>query len=460
MTTQPTIDLARASAAETALAVRTGAISALEACDAAIARIEKGDREINAVVVRDFDRARAAAKRVDAQRAKGANDRQHHPLMGVPMTVKESNDVAGLPTTWGMAAFKDLAIKEDAVAVARLKDAGAVILGKTNAPVALADWQAVNPVYGRTLNPHDHARSPGGSSGGAAAAVAARMVSLELGSDIGGSIRVPAHMCGVFGHKPTYGIVPLKGHGFPGTDGAEVPIAAVGPIARTAEDLEIALDAMAGPLPGVGMKLDLKPARHANLKDHRVLVLDEHPACKTASAVRDALNNLAGALDEAGADVVRKVDGLPDLAKAHAAYGQMLIAITTRGAPGAKPIDAHAWMELIDEQYRLMRAWAHVFKDVDVVLTPPFGVPAFPHDDNPNWGERTLMIDGAKTPYGVQVAWPGVATFPNLPATAAPIAKTKEGLPIGVQIMAGAYEDRTSLMFAKLLQQVGLTAAT
>ncbi len=451
--TQPTLDLATASAAETARAVNSGSISALEVCDAAIARIEKTDSEINAVVVRDFERARAQAKRVDQARAKG----ERGALMGVAMTVKESNDVAGLPSTWGMPVFKDLAVTQDSVPVQRLKRAGAVILGKTNAPVALADWQAVNPIYGRTVNPHDHARSPGGSSGGSAAALAARMVPLEMGSDIGGSIRVPAHMCGVFGLKPTYGVVPLKGHGFPGTDGAPVELAVVGPMARTAEDLEIALDVIAGPLPGVGLKLDLPAPRHASLKDYRVLVIDRHPVCATASSVRDALNGLANKLEEAGAHVMSEAD-VPDLAQTLATYVQMLTAITTRGAPGATPIDAHTWMGLLDEQARTQRAWAALFKDIDVVLTPAFGVPAFPHDDNPVWAERTLEIDGKATPYGVQVAWPGVATFPGLPAAAAPIAKTKEGLPIGVQIIANLYEDRTALSFAKLLQQAGFTA--
>jgi amidase len=451
--TEPSLDLASASAAETARAVNSGAISAVEACDAAIARIERTNGEINAVVVRDFERARAQAKRVDQARAKG----ERGALMGVPMTVKESNDVAGLPSTWGMAVFKDLAVTEDSVPVQRLKRAGAVILGKTNAPVALADWQAVNPIYGRTVNPFDHARSPGGSSGGAAAALASRMVPLELGSDIGGSIRVPAHMCGVFGLKPTYGIVPLKGHGFPGTDGAPVELATVGPMARTAEDLEIALATIAGPLPGVGLKLDLPPPRHTSLKDYRVLVIDRHPVCATASSVREALNSLANTLEEAGAHVMNEAD-VPDLGQTLAAYAQMLTAITTRGAPGSAPIDAHAWMGLLDDQARTARAWGALFKDIDVVLTPPFGVPAFPHDDDPNWGARTLEIDGKKTPYRVQVAWPSVATFPGLPAAAAPIAKTKEGLPIGVQIIANHYEDRTALSFAKLLQQAGFTS--
>lgn len=453
--TQARFDLATASAAETSRAVLSGAVSALEACDAAIKRIEARDREINAVVVRDFERARAQAKRVDQARASGG---ERGALMGVPMTVKESNDVAGLPSTWGMPVFKGLPVAEDSIPVQRLKRAGAVILGKTNAPVALADWQAANPIYGRTVNPHDHSRSPGGSSGGAAAALASRMVPLELGSDIGGSIRVPAHMCGVFGLKPTYGIVPLKGHGFPGTDGVEIPLAVVGPMARTAEDLEIALDAIAAPLPGIGLKIDLPAPRHRALKDFRVLVIDRHPVCETASSMREALNNLANQLEQTGAQVSRNAN-VPDLGKSLAAYGEMMRTLMSRGAPGATPIDAHRWMELVDEQMRTTRSWAALFQDVDVMLTPPFGTPAFPHIENLSWETSTLEIDGRATPYRAQVAWPAVATFPGLPATAAPIGTTKEGLPIGVQIIANQYEDRTSLCFAKLLEQAGLAKA-
>ena len=446
------IDLATATAIETAHAITDGALSALEACDAAIARIEKLDGPINAVVVRDFDRARVAAKAVDAARAKG----ERRPLLGVPMTVKESNHVAGLPTTWGMAAFKDLPVREDAVAVQRLKSAGAVILGKTNAPVSLADWQTVNPVYGRTVNPHDRTRSPGGSSGGGAAAVASGMVPLEFGSDIGGSIRVPAQLCGVFGHKPTYGIIPLTGHTLPGFDTIDVELAVVGPLARSAEDLSVALDVTAGPVDGAGYVLALKPPRHTALKDHRVLVLDAHPVAGTDASVRDPLHALAEKLERLGAKVSRSAKDLPDLAAAHPLYVKMLTAITTRGAPGAKPIDAHAWMKLLDDQMRLARQWRALFANVDVVITPAFGVPAFPHEDNPDWGARTLVVDGQPTPYGAQLGWPGVATFPGLPATAAPIGKTKEGLPVGVQIIAGAFEDRTALAFAGLLQREGL----
>ncbi|MBC7985274.1 MAG: amidase, partial [Sphingomonadaceae bacterium] len=214
-------------AIETAARIARGESGALLECEAAIARIEARDPPINAVVIRDFDRAREAAAQADALLAAG----ERRPLLGVPMTVKESFDVAGLPTSWGFEAHREHLPKRDAIVVARLKAAGAVILGKTNVPVGLADWQAVNPIHGRTNNPHDLTRTCGGSSGGSAAALASGMVPLEYGSDIGGSIRVPAHFCGVWGHKPSYGVVPVEGHAPPGTDGARPALGVAGPMA-------------------------------------------------------------------------------------------------------------------------------------------------------------------------------------------------------------------------------------
>ncbi|WAS95718.1 amidase family protein [Nannocystis punicea] len=448
-------DIDQATAVETARAVADGTITALAACEAAIARIEARDGSIHAVVVRDFARAREAARAFDA----AGDDKRRLPLAGVPMTVKESNDVAGLPTTWGFAEFAELPIRADSVAVARLKAAGAIILGKTNVPVALGDWQCANPVYGRTLHPDDPARTPGGSSGGAAAALAAGMVPLELGSDIGGSIRVPAHLCGVFGHKPTYGLVPMTGHSFPGMDGAEPELAVLGPMARSAVDLAVALAAIAGPGDDSAYRLALPPPRHLTLAEHRVLVLDAHPVTATDAGVREPIAGLADSLARAGATVLRRHEALPDLAEMHAAYRDMLLTILTRGTPNPKPVHAHAWMALRDVQARFIRQWQALFADVDVVLAPPFGVPAFPHDDRPDWADRRLVIDGAEAPYGPQIGWPGVATFPGLPATAVPLARTREGLPTGVQVIGKQFADLTTIAFAGLLEQAGLAAA-
>ncbi|MGE5116486.1 MAG: amidase family protein [Betaproteobacteria bacterium] len=442
-------DLESAGAGALAAAVATGRVSALELCDAAIRRIERLDGAINAVVVRDFERAREQARERDDRVARG----ERAPLLGVPMTVKESYGVAGLPSTWGFAQFADFRPLEDAVLVQRLKHAGAVILGKTNVPPGLADWQSANPVYGRTVNPHDATRSPGGSSGGSAAAVAAGMVPLELGSDIGGSIRVPAHFCGVYGHKPSYGLLPLRGHNFPGTDGAPVDLAVGGPIARSADDLALALDVLAGPglHDAVGWRLALPAPRHARLADWRVLRLDEHPLARVDRGVKAALARLVDTLADAGVRLERTTPLLPDLAAAHRSYVAMLMTAITRGQPpGPQPvISAHEWLALLDQRERVRRQWRALFEAFDVVLAPPFGTPAFEHIDEPEWRRRTLVIDGEPTDFGAQLAWPGMATFAGLPATVAPIATGDDGLPIGVQLIGPFLEDRSTIAFAR-----------
>ncbi|WP_312161058.1 amidase family protein [Phenylobacterium sp.] len=444
-------DLSDATAGALAAALAAGQISALEACEAAIARIEARDGAINAVVVRDFERARAAARAADAALARG----ERGPLLGVPMTVKESHNVAGLPTTWGFEAAKGWTAPEDSLGVARLKGAGAVILGKTNIPVSLADWQSVNPVYGRTRNPWNLERTAGGSSGGAAAAVAAGMVPLEFGSDIGGSIRVPAAFCGVYGHKPSYGIIPQRGHAPPGLDGADVALAVVGPLARTALDLQLALDVLAGPAPdeAAAYRLELPAPRHARLADYRVLVLDTHPAAATDAEIQAALDRTAAQLERLGVTLARQSELLPDLAQAHGVYlGLLNTAMSRGGPPQPEPMSAHGWLDLQDAQLFIRRAWARLFTAFDVVLAPVHGSLAYPHDDAEPAG-RTLLLNGAQTPYFDQLAWPGLAILGHLPATAAPIGLSAGGLPIGVQVIGPYLEDRTAIAFAGLLER-------
>ena len=425
-------------------------VGALELTDALIARIEDRDRAINAVVVRDFDRAREAARAADALIAKG----ERRPLLGLPMTVKESNNVEGLPSTWGSPSFAGWEAQTDAVAIQKLKAAGAIILGKTNVPPFLADWQSSNPVYGRTCNPWDLSRSPGGSSGGSAAALATGMTPLEVGSDIGGSIRVPAAFCGVYGHKPSYGLVSSRGHSPPGVDGGPVPLAVVGPMARSAADLQLGLDAMAGPEPdeAKGYRLDLPAPRHAELADYRILVLTAHPLAATDSEVAGAIETLASRLDRLGAAVLRTSELLPDLKAQHGVYMPILNTAISRGQPGATPIDAHTFMNMLDAQVAFRRQWASFFESFDAVIMPTFGAVAFPHTDEPN-PTRTMEIDGKATPYFDQLAWPAVALLPNLPSTAIPIGFSKGGLPIGAQIMGGFLEDRTTIHLAGLLER-------
>ncbi|MFZ5670420.1 MAG: amidase family protein [Pseudomonadota bacterium] len=444
-------DHADASAGELAAALAARKVGALELADAAIARIEARDGAINAVVVRDFERAREAARAADAALARG----ERRPLLGVPMTVKEAHWVEGLKTCWGIEMWKGWTAPVDGVGVARLKAAGAVILGKTNVPPMLADWQSDNPVYGRTNNPWDLGRSPGGSSGGGAAALAAGYVPLEFGSDIGGSIRIPAAFCGVYGHKPSYGAVPLAGHTPPGIEGPDIVLAVVGPMARTAADLDLALGVMAGPpdADAVGYRLAFPPPRHGRIADHRVLILDRHPLATVDEEIRGALEALGDRLEDLGATVDRDSDLTPDLAEAHGIYLQMLNTAMTLGQPGAKPPNAHEWLGLQGAQHAIARQWRRLFEAYDVVLTPAHGSLAFPHDASPDMGARTLTLNGEATPYFSQLAWPGLATLPGLPATAAPIGLSAGGLPMGVQIIGPWLEDRTPIAFAGLLER-------
>jgi amidase len=454
-------------------------ISSLELTDAAIARIEALDKSVNAVVVRDFDRARHAAKAADASLARG----EAGVLLGLPMTVKEGFAIAGLPTTWGNPKFRDWTAPVDSLVVTRLKAAGAVILGKTNVPFLLRDYQSFNEIYGTTNNPWDLGRTPGGSSGGAAAALAAGFVALELGSDIVGSLRCPAHFCGVFTHKPSLDLVPLRGYGRPGVPALPVRggLAVAGPMARSAADLALELGVIAGPdewSEGVGYKLALPVARHQDLPGFRVLVLDTHPLCPTAASVRDALDLLADRLGRAGATVARASPLLPDLAETSRVHFELLTAGRAadlpddayrriEGAAKALPDDdslagaevrgfalSHRdWIEATRTQGRLQQQWRELAKSFDVVLCPATPTPAFPHDHAEDQETRRLNIDGKEIRYRNQLVWSSVATLLGLPATVAPIALSAEGLPIGAQIIGPYLEDRTTIAFAALVER-------
>jgi amidase len=470
------LGLAYRSARTTVAQLNRGEVSALELVDQAIARIEKLDGSINAVIVRDFDRARDTAKEVDRRRARG----ERSPLLGVPMTVKESYNVEGLPTTWGFPEFKDNRAGDDAATVARLKKAGAIIVGKTNVPVALADWQSFNDIYGVTRNPWNLSYSPGGSSGGSAASLAAGYVPIEIGSDIGGSVRVPSHFCGVFGHKATYGLIPVRGQSLPGTTRA-ADLGVCGPMARTAADLDLALGILAGPEREManGYRLALAEPRHGNLKDYRVFVLDEHPLVPTRREIVDAVSRLAAKLDKAGVKVRRSSDLVPDLTHAGRVYVQLLGAETNNrmlpeqrramedAAAKLSPDDdsLHAirlrninlshrdWVALDEQRVRIKAQWGALFETFDVVIGPPLSTAAFPHDFNRNQNAKRANIDGKEITYVDQLVWPGVATLAGLPATVAPIDRTNDGLPVGIQIMGAQFDDRTTIAFAGLIEE-------
>jgi amidase len=468
------------TATELSQALAAKKVSAVELAQDAIARIERHDGKINAICVRDFARALEAARAADTALARG----EKKPLLGLPLTVKESYNIAGLPTTWGFPLQKDFVPPEDALSISRVKAAGGVILGKTNVPVGLGDWQSYNDIYGTTNNPFDLGRTPGGSSGGSAAALAAGYGPLSLGSDIGGSLRVPAFHCGVYAHKPTFNIVPLRGHTPPPFP--PIPLdrdmAVIGPMARSAADLSLLLDGIAGPDPldtSVGYKLALPPPRHKELGSFRVLVIDSDPILPANKDVREAIETLAGNLAKAGVRVTRKSPLWPDFAESSRLYMRMLMSFLAAFFPPEAIAGAQAaiaklspddrslaaerlrgmllshrvWVLDDGARGRLRAQWRELFKSFDAVICPIMPTPAYPHDHSQDQETRRINIDGKDYVYPDQLAWPGIATLPGLPATAIPTGLSPQGLPVGVQIVGPWLEDRTPLKLAELIER-------
>ena len=435
----------------TAAAIRAGEMSVVEAVDAAIVRIEHLDADIDALAVPDFERAYDAAKALDA-----AGPGENQPLFGVPMTIKESFDIEGLQSCWGHERLTDYIAPRDADLVKRLKAAGAVVVGKTNVPIDLSDWQSFNPVYGRTRNPHNLDRSPGGSSGGSAAAVASGMVPCEYGTDIGGSVRVPAHFCGVWGHKTSWGLVSKRGHDHPMMAQREGFVAAhdsalsiAGPLARNAEDLAV--------LTEIGATV---PLRHHNkpLSKCRLLAIVEHPSSTLDAGVAEPTKAALAALESAGIEIEYESDLLPDLAQQQADYLRMLNTVMARGAPApsGKRATATDWFDLLDAQAVVEFAWTQVFERYDFVLAPPAPVLAIPHLDGSVFNS-TLRINGEDVPAGSGLAWVGLATFPNLPATVLPIGEgTSEGvtLPCGMQVIGPRWADLDCIEAARQIGKI------
>ncbi len=470
------MSIAFASAGRVASLVKSSKISALEAADFYIARIEAFDDAINAVVVRDFDRARARAKMLD--RSKKKLDRLP-PLFGVPMTVKESYDVEGLPTTWGNTSAKDNIAKTDALAIARLKHAGAIILGKTNVPVMLADWQSFNPIYGTTNNPFDLARSPGGSSGGSAAALAAGFSALDAGSDIGASLRDPAHYCGIYAHKPSYGICSPRGHSLNGNL-APADISCIGPMARSARDLTIGLNIMTGPDEiDSAWTLNLPKSRITSLQGLRVAIMAEHPLCPVSHDISASLTALGKFLKKAGAKVSmtarpaidaemayenyllllnaalsarmpeKVLDRMRDMLKQTAASDRSPAIMTARGTV----IEHRLWLRANEERARMRAAWAEFFKSQDVLISPVGATAAVIHDHSGNMGERSIEVNGDALNVADQLFWAGYSCNFGLPSTAAPLGHTASGLPYGMQIIGAPYGDHTTIAVATLLEK-------
>ncbi len=467
------VEVAVADATELLGALRARTISSRELLDTLISRIERDDSVINAVVVRDFERAREAAGRADDAAARRD---WTGPLHGLPMTVKEAFDVEGLVTTSGSPDLLRNRAERDATVVARLRRAGAIVFGKTNVPLFTGDLQTYNEVYGTTANPWDPELTPGGSSGGSAAAVAAGFTPLEVGSDIGGSIRHPAHCCGVYGLKPSYGVVSLRGHvpGPPGTR-SRADLAVAGPLARSARDLALALGILVGPdePDDRAWRVELPAPRFATLRGLRVAAVLDHPRCPVGGEVAAVLDATVRRMEEAGARVETEPVGLPDLAASHRLYLPLLYGTMASGFPAEVRRSADAavetldptddsraallvkgvaqrhrhWLALDERRHRLRAQWEGFFDRYDVLVCPVAPLPAFAHDHS-ELSSRTLVVDGETRDYWDQLFWAGIATVSYLPAAVAPAGLTARGLPVGVQVVGRAYGDREVVAIA------------
>jgi amidase len=468
--------LAFQSATVLAAKLRAREIGCRELLDYFIARSEAYGQAVNAIVVRDLDRARQKAADADEALIRGET---WGPLHGLPMTIKESFHLKGTPTTFGFPEFRANIAATNAVAVDRLLRAGAVIFGKTNVPPGLMDGQSWNEVYGRTNNPWDLSRTPGGSSGGSAAALAAGLTALELGSDIASSIRNPAHFCGVFGHKPTYGLCPQRGHML--TEQLQATdIGVVGPLARSARDLELELSVISGPDAGApGLSATAVPrSRCDSLRRFRVaLVLDDSFA-EVDEPVQVCLDELGKFLEREGVSVDRTARPAFDSERLYMLYMMLLRAGTSTAASDKEFSDAvlkargvspdtrevseansfgltlshRDWLRLNEERERIRATWHQFFERFDVLLCPPLSSAAFPHSTiDPQ--ERTLRVNGKDVRFENQLLWAGYGGIAYLPATVAPIGQTPSGLPVGVQIIGPHSEDYTCLHFARLLEE-------
>lgn len=468
--------VAFATAREAAASIRKREISSRELTGLMLERIQRYRTSINALATITAETALASAREADTALAHGVS---WGPLHGVPITIKDAFEIAGVRTTAGLPALSNYIPKADAAVVERLRRSGAIILGNTNVAAGLGDWQSFNDIFGTTNNPYETSHTAGGSTGGGAAAVAAGLCYLTMGSDIAGSIRVPSHFCGVYGHKPTLGLVSGRGHipPLPGALPGREDLATYGPLARSAADLRTALEIVAGPDGDEKMayRWTLPPARRAKLGSYRIGYVLEDGRCPLASDVSDVLSETIAALRRAH---VAMAEGWPegiDRDAQYDAYRLLLFRHTAsalrddaidslrqQSASGRSDADIQALayvapysrhLEAEREQRRAQSAWRRYFQSHDAFLLPAAFVAAFPHDHRP-LVERTLMTTEGPRPYADLRYWISFASLAGLPATTAPVGFTKHGLPVGVQILGPAYEDATPIDVADKLRAV------
>lgn len=461
-----------ASALAAAEAIRAKRVSSVELTRHVFERIDRYNPTINAFAYQLRDDALARAKKADESLAKGESLGTFH---GVPIHVKESFAVAGQPSTWGIPAFRDSKAPRNAVVVDRLLGSGAVLIGGTNVPVNLHDWQSYNPIYGTTNNPYDLKRSPGGSSGGSSAALAAGLGYFSMGSDIGGSIRVPSNFCGIYGHKPTLDLVSQQGHqpgGNRSGQGFSTLLAVAGPMARSASDLLAAMKILGGPegWDARAWKWELPASRAKSLKEFRVGYVIDDPIAPPTTEVAAALGKTIDALGRAGAKMKQGWPAGLQPREMVNTYLFMLSAFIASMAPqggpqggeqaaanSGDPFAAGAratfreWQQMNLRRLAYRALWQAHFDEVDVFLSPVTFTATFPHDHSEPQTARTVATTTGPRKYMDMMNWIAAATLTGCPATAAPVGLTPEGLPVGIQIMGPYWEDATPITFAELL---------
>lgn len=471
-------DLSFASATRLAEMIAASEVSSTEVLDHLLSRVERLDGGINSVVTIEAEKAReAAAKADDAVVASKSGGAELGPLHGVPMTVKDSYSTAGMRTTSGAPELAEYVPTEDAWAVAAMRDAGAIPYAKTNLPIWAGDLQSYNEVFGTTNNPWDVSRTPGGSSGGSGAALAAGFTPIELGSDIGGSIRLPAHMCGVVGHKTSYGIAPGHGH-IPSQPGmfSMADLAVYGPMARSVDDLELQLDLMTGPdrWDTPGWSLTLPPARTTEPSKLRVATWFDDEHCPVDPEVRTLLESAAGSLAGAGSRVDDSARPGFTLEKVADTFSQLLMAALSGGFDRAR-IEKFAadesdsplgkdrrstamrhreWLGLHERRLQMRKSFEDFFTNWDVLLLPVMPRTAFPHDQTFPQAARVAEVAGNEIPYMDLTNWMAPAGACYLPATVVPVGLASDGLPVGIQIVGPYLNDATTLSVARMITDV------
>lgn len=451
-------DLAFRTAGELAAAVAKKEVSSRELLDLFVGRAEKLDESVHAVVTLDLDRARTAADNADAATARGES---FGPLHGLPITIKDAIETEGIRSTGGAIELTDHVPATDAPVVAQLKAAGAIVYGKTNLPRWSGDLQSYNEIFGTTNNPWDVTRGPGGSSGGPAAAVACGLTSFEVGTDIGGSIRIPSHFCGTFGLKPSFGVVPQRGYlDRVGGGLTDSDINVFGPMARSADDLELLLGLLAGPPPeqAPAWRIELPAPRHDSLSGVRIAVKFEDDSAAIDRSYLEVLRATADRLADAGTKIEEAVLPVPMVDQNLMFGGLILPAITpSMGDEVGETLSGshYSWLKLQDQRAGMQRAWADWFATgIDAFLCPVTPTPAFPHNHEGELMTRTMDVNGEQRSYLENTTWTGLIGVVGLPSAVPPLPRTSGGLPVGVQVVTPYLHDRSAVRLARLIAEV------